>query len=158
MNIRKFSESGGYSCAEEINPLGYDGCISIGYCFFIAHCQKSRIILDINIDYTDTNKPLTVITDKDLCVCVEQRVLQVSGIEITLTRQEFDALYLLPANRKWVMTFEMGLIFVWSHEYADVSSKVVSNLMSRVRQELKIEANTQGYIKSIHGMGYKFDP
>lgn len=114
--------------------------------------------IDNYIDHIDTNKPLTVITDKDLCVCLEQRVVQVSGIEINFTRQEFDALYLLLSNRKRVMTFKMISIFVWGEEYADVSSKVVSNLISRVRQKLRIEANSQDYIKSIHGIGYKFDP
>ncbi|MDC7291111.1 winged helix-turn-helix domain-containing protein [Blautia schinkii] len=114
--------------------------------------------IDNYIDHIDTNKPLTVITDKDLCVCLEQRVVQVSGIEINFTRQEFDALYLLFSNRKRVMTFKMISIFVWGEEYADVSSKVVSNLISRVRQKLRIEANSQDYIKSIHGIGYKFDP
>lgn len=106
---------------------------------------------------SQTHKPLTIVTFDSLCLCVESRTVEVCGQAIYLTAKEFDALCLLIANQKRVLTFEIISVRVWGEEYSDNSPKAVSNLISRLRQKLKVAPDVPDYIKSIHGVGYKFD-
>ena len=106
---------------------------------------------------TDMQQPLTEIKEGDLYFCLEERKVCVCNQEIELTAKEFDALHLLIANRKRVLTFETISYYVWDEEYYDVTAQAIHNLMSRLRQKLQIDSDTPEYIVSVRGVGYKFD-
>ena len=106
---------------------------------------------------TGYTPPLTEILEGDLYFCLEERKVCVSGQEIELTAKEFDALRLLIMNRKRVLTFEMISYQVWGEEYIDITVKTIHNLMGRLRQKLKVMPDSFKYIRSIRGVGYKFD-
>ena len=46
---------------------------------------------------------------------------------------------------------------VWGEEYIDITVKTIHNLMGRLRQKLKVMPDSFKYIRSIRGVGYKFD-
>lgn len=46
---------------------------------------------------------------------------------------------------------------VWEEEYASFSRKAVNNHVSNLRQKLKVSPDVPDYIKSVYGVGYKFD-
>lgn len=54
---------------------------------------------------TGERKPLTIITVKDLCFCLEHRSVEINGKEIELTEKEFDILALLIMNQRQVFTY-----------------------------------------------------
>jgi DNA-binding response OmpR family regulator len=43
-------------------------------------------------------------------------------------------------------------------EYIDITPKTVHNLMSRLRQKLRVAPDTPDYIASVRGIGYQFAP
>jgi DNA-binding response OmpR family regulator len=55
---------------------------------------------------------------------------------------------------KQVFTYEM----IWQEEYASYSHKAINNHVSSLRQKLKIFPDSSDYIKSVYGVGYKFNP
>lgn len=105
----------------------------------------------------DTSQPLTEIREGDLYFCLEEREVAVQGKKVDLSVREFNALYLLLMNRRRVMTFETIACHVWSEEYVENELTAIHNIMSRLRQKLKISPDIPDYIISVRGVGYKFD-
>ena len=105
----------------------------------------------------DTSQPLTEIREGDLYFCLEEREVAVQGKKVDLSVREFNALYLLLMNRRRVMTFETIAYQVWSEEYVENELTAIHNIMSRLRQKLKISPDIPDYIISVRGVGYKFD-
>ena len=105
----------------------------------------------------DTSQPLTEIREGDLYFCLEEREVAVQGKKVDLSVREFNALYLLLMNRRRVLTFETIASHVWSEEYVENELTAIHNIMSRLRQKLKISPDIPDYIISVRGVGYKFD-
>lgn len=102
-------------------------------------------------------EPLTIITTEDIYFCLEYRTVRVRGQEVNLTPFEFTALHLLLSSPKRTLTFEVISVRVWGEEYIDNPPKAVNNLISRLRNKLKVEPDVQDNIKSIHNVGYRYD-
>lgn len=83
--------------------------------------------------------------------------MEVCSKEIMLTAKEFDLLALLIRNPGRVFTFEMIMDLVWNEEDSFYSRKVIINHASNLRKKLRISDMVPDYIKSIRGVGYKFD-
>jgi DNA-binding response OmpR family regulator len=56
-----------------------------------------------------------------------------------------------------VLTFENIAVKVWGEEYIDITPKTVHNLMSRLRQKLRVAPDAPDYIASVRAVGYKFN-
>ena len=106
---------------------------------------------------TGERKPLTIITVKDLCFCLEHRSVEINGKEIELTEKEFDILALLIMNQRQVFTYEMIMDAVWQNDYAYYSRNTLSTHISNLRKKLKVTPDVPDHIISIRGIGYKFE-
>lgn len=100
---------------------------------------------------------LTEIQVEDLYFCLEERTVLVHGEKIDLTVRKFAAFHLLISNRRRVITFEMISDRVWGYDYEPTTPKAIHNLMSRIKQKLKIAPDEPDYISSVRGVGYKFN-
>lgn len=101
---------------------------------------------------------LTEIQAEDLYFCLENRIVCVSKTEIGLTAKEFDIFAMLILNPHRVLTYDMIMDTVW-HEALDFySRRAINNHVSNLRHKLKITPDTPDYIKSVHSIGYKFNP
>ena len=120
---------------------------------YVAPCSASDSWFRWDKEY-----PMMEIQRGDLYLCLERRFVSICGREIRLTAKEFDILVLLIANPKRVFTYEMITELVWKEEYATYSRKAIINHISNLRKKLKISPDTPDYIKSVHSVGYKFDP
>lgn len=103
------------------------------------------------------DQPLTEIKEGDLYFCLEQRLVTVRGQVIPLTVKEFDIFALLILNPKRVFTYEMLMDLIWQEDYTYYSRKAVHNHISKLRKKLKIAPELPDYVKSVYGVGYKFD-
>lgn len=103
------------------------------------------------------NQPFTERTVGDLYVCMEQRVVRVRGQDIYLTVKEFDLLTLLIMNPKRVFTYEMLMDLIWQEDYNFYSRKTINNHVTNLRKKLKVAPDIPNYIKSVYGVGYKFN-
>lgn len=103
------------------------------------------------------NHPLTETRSGDLYFCLEQRLVTIREQPIELTVKEFEIFSLLILNPKRVFTYEMLMELVWEEDYTYYSRKAVNNHVSNLRRKLKIAPNLPDYVKSVYGIGYKFE-
>ena len=94
----------------------------------------------------------------DLQLYPEYRFASTHEREIALTAKEFDILSLLASNPKRVFTYEMIVDLVWHEDYTFYSRKAISNHISNIRKKIRVISGSHGYIVSVYGIGYKFDP
>ena len=127
--------------------------------------QKQRNNLDTSLRNisaqtipTIPTSRLTEVRAEDLYFCLENRIVYVSETEISLTVKEFDIFALLILNPRRVLTYDMIIDLVW-HETLDYySRRAINNHVSNLRHKLKITPETPDYIRSVHSIGYKFNP
>ncbi len=106
---------------------------------------------------TDKRKPLTIITVKDMSFCLEYRSVEINGINIELTEKEFDILALLIMNQRQVFTHEMIMDAIWHNDFAFYSRNALASHISNLKKKLKVSDSVAEHIKSIRGIGYKFE-
>ncbi len=71
--------------------------------------------------------------------------------EISVTRREYEVLYMLFRNKGCVLTYEQIYTRVWKEEYYEGRNSVIC-LMSRLRKKLKMVS----CISSIREIGYMY--
>ncbi len=87
-----------------------------------------------------------------LAIDTEERRATVNGVELDLTRTEFDLLALLMENPRRVVTRDVLLERVWGSWYGD--DHVVEVHMSRLRTKVKAAGDLRIGI-AVRGVGYK---
>ena len=103
------------------------------------------------------NHPLTEARAGDLYFCLEQRLVTIREQPIELTVKEFEIFSLLILNPKRVFTYEMLMDLVWKEDYTYYSRKAVNNHVSNLRRKLRVSPDLPDYVKSVYGIGYKFE-
>ena len=78
--------------------------------------------------------------------------------EIVLTVKEFDIFALLIMNPHRVLTYDMIIDLVWHEDLDYYSRRAINNHVSNRRRKLKVTPETPDYIRSVHSIGYKFNP
>lgn len=76
---------------------------------------------------------------------------------IPLTVKKFEIFALLILNPKRVFTYEMLMELVWQEDYSYYSRKAINNHISNLRKKLKVTPGLPEYVKSVYGVGYKFE-
>lgn len=75
-----------------------------------------------------------------------------------LTAKEFDIFALLIMNPQRVLTYDMIADIVWHETLDHYSHRAINNHVSNLRRKLRVTPETPDYIKSVHSIGYKFNP
>ncbi|PKH42136.1 DNA-binding response regulator, OmpR family, contains REC and winged-helix (wHTH) domain [Nocardioides alpinus] len=94
----------------------------------------------------------------DLTLNTGAREVLVSGEEIDLTRTEFDLLAHLVSNPGVVVPREALLRAVWDTEFVPDSTHVVDVHLANLRRKLRGAASDNQWIRTIRGVGFRFDP
>ncbi len=85
------------------------------------------------------------------------RSVERDGESVHLTAKEFDLLYFLGKNAGQVFTREQLLDNVWDYEwYGDASTVTVH--IRRLREKVEPNPMRPRYVKTVWGIGYKFEP
>ena len=94
----------------------------------------------------------------DLEIDPGRRVVSVSGSPIELTAREFDLLAFLASQPTQVFTRGQLLDHVWdsSAEWQDPATVTVH--VRRLRQKLEGDPQNPRWLKTVWGVGYRFDP
>jgi DNA-binding response OmpR family regulator len=87
-----------------------------------------------------------------------QRAVFLGGIPIELTAKEFDLVAYLASNASQVFSRSQLLEHVWgsSAEWQDPATVTVH--VRRVRQKLEIDPGNPRWLKTVWGVGYRFEP
>ena len=94
----------------------------------------------------------------DLSLNPEAREVLVAGEEVDLTRTEFDLLAHLVSNPGVVVARETLLRAVWESDFIPDSTHVVDVHLANLRRKLRAVASDNEWIRTIRGVGFRFDP
>jgi DNA-binding response OmpR family regulator len=92
---------------------------------------------------------------KDICLDPAERVVWKSGRHLDLTRKEFSILEYLMRHPGEVISQEDLLEHVWS-AYTNPLSNTIRVHIQSLRKKLGEDSNTQQYIATVIGGGYRF--
>ena len=95
-----------------------------------------------------------VVTVRDLQLDLAARRAFVAGVELELTRKEFDLLARLARDAGQVVSRETLMSEVWDENWFG-STKTLDVHISGLRRKLGEDPSTQGYIQTVRGVGFR---
>jgi DNA-binding response OmpR family regulator len=84
------------------------------------------------------------------------RTVEVNSRPAPLTAKEFDLLYFLASHPNQVFTREQLMDDVWDYTFAGDSSTVTVHVR-RLREKIEPDPMRPRYVKTVWGVGYKFE-
>jgi DNA-binding response OmpR family regulator len=84
------------------------------------------------------------------------REVRVDGVDVELTKIEFDILDLLSGSPRRTFTREQLLVQVWGEWFGD--DHVIEVHMGKLRRKLGESASAPRHIRTLRGVGYRFEP
>ena len=100
--------------------------------------------------------PISVLSFPGLEIRQNQRRVFQDGEEVNLTRLEYSTLVFLASNPGIVLTQEQIFEAVWNMDSDSCHSSVV-NVIYNLRKKIEPDSKNPTYIKTMLGVGYKFD-
>ncbi|HLG10617.1 MAG TPA: response regulator transcription factor [Dehalococcoidia bacterium] len=85
------------------------------------------------------------------------RVVEREGVDLRLTAREFDLLIFLARHAGQVFSREQLMDAVWDYDFAGDAGTVTVH-MRRLREKIEEDPSRPRYLKTVWGVGYKFDP
>ena len=100
--------------------------------------------------------PAQVFTYGNLTVNLDEYITQVSGTKIALTKKETEILWTLATNKNKAFSRENLLNSLWGFDYFG-DTRTVDSHIKRLRTKLDEVSHPGWEIKTIWGVGYKFE-
>ena len=92
----------------------------------------------------------------NLTIHLDDYRVTVAGNPVTLTKKELEILWQLATNRNKVFTRDNLLNSLWGYDYFG-DTRTVDSHIKRLRAKLDQEVHPSWEIKTIWGVGYKFE-
>ena len=123
----------------------------------LPSCQGSATSADTR--RPDTRHPDTagVVRYGPLVVEVEARAASLDGVELALTRTEFDLLEALAGAPRRVWTRRALLTQVWGTEWP-MDEHLVEVHIGNLRKKLGDKGREPRFIRTVRGVGYRMAP
>ncbi|WP_100643914.1 response regulator transcription factor [Alteromonas facilis] len=102
----------------------------------------------------DSGADANVVALGTLTINLNERLAHLKGIELHLTKLEFDLLYYLVQNTGKVLSRERILTRVWQ-AYSDPQTNIIDVYISKLRKKLDSENNIT--IQTLRGNGYRLN-
>ncbi len=104
----------------------------------------------------DDDKNVQVITFRSLTVNLDEFITEIGGIRIPLTKKETELLWTLGTNKNKVFSRDNLLNSLWGFDYYG-DTRTVDSHIKRLRAKLDAVPHDGWDIKTIWGVGYKFE-
>ncbi len=92
-----------------------------------------------------------------LSVDPERRLVEREGKRVELAAREFDLLLYLAKHPRRVFTRDQLLDAVWDYGF-DGDASTVTVHVRRLREKIERDPSNPSYVKTVWGVGYKFEP
>ena len=92
----------------------------------------------------------------NLTVNLNDYSAKINDIDLSLTKKEIEIIWTLATNQKKVFTRDDLLNALWGFEY-DGDSRTVDSHIKRLRAKLDNYVHPKWDIKTVWGVGYRFD-
>lgn len=97
-----------------------------------------------------------LLTFEDLLIDSESREVKVKEVAVELTPKEFDILYMAASQPKRVFTRDILLDIIWEPEdFRDL--RTIDTHVKNIREKLRKAGLAYNPIKTVWGVGYKFN-
>ena len=96
------------------------------------------------------------ISISNLLIDLEDALVSIGGQNIALTKKELEILYMLADNSGKLFSREALLSSLWGYDYYG-DSRTVDSHVKRLRAKIDAVPHPQWQIKTIWGLGYKFE-
>ena len=93
----------------------------------------------------------------DLNINAASRSVENALGDVPLTAREFDLLLHLASHPNQVFTRDQLMSSVWDYDYAAEPSTVTVH-MRRLRAKVELDPSRPRHLKTVWGVGYKFEP
>lgn len=107
------------------------------------------------VEKTDDNKK-QIFSFDSLIVNIDDYVVTIDNKEVSLTKKELEILWTLATNRNKVFSRDNLLNALWGYEYFG-DNRTVDTHITRLRSKLGEYNHDSWDIKTIWGVGYKFE-
>ncbi|MDK2808354.1 MAG: hypothetical protein PWP24_1089 [Clostridiales bacterium] len=97
-----------------------------------------------------------VLSISNLFINLDEYSLSIGGAKVSLTKKEIETMWTLANNPNKVFTRDNLLDSLWGFDYFG-DSRTVDSHIKRQRSKIDKLDNTEWTIKTIWGVGYKFD-
>ncbi|GAA0787870.1 response regulator transcription factor [Hathewaya limosa] len=111
---------------------------------------------NINVDREEANSKKDVITIGDLVLDKEGFSLKKNGEEVQLTSTEYKIVELFMTNPNKVFTKKNLFESVWNEPYFYEDNAIMVHI-SKVREKIEDDTKSPQYLKTIRGLGYRFE-
>ncbi|HEX5369105.1 MAG TPA: response regulator transcription factor [Dehalococcoidia bacterium] len=92
-----------------------------------------------------------------LRISARTRIVEREGVDLRLTAREFDLLLYLARHAGQVFSRDQLMDAVWDYDFAGDTGTVTVH-MRRLREKLEEDPSRPRYLKTVWGVGYKFEP
>ena len=100
--------------------------------------------------------PVSILSFPGLEIRQHQRRVLQGGEDVSLTRLEYSTLVLLASNPGIVLTRTQIFEAVWNMD-SDSCQSNISTVICNLRKKIEPDSKNPIYIKTVLGIGYKFD-
>lgn len=114
-----------------------------------AHINRYNALTEPN------KKPGSVLTIDGIELNSDTGEVTVNGVEVTLTKKEFQVLFILASKPTEIFSKNELFENVWGYDSLGDTSTLTVHI-NRLREKLKEVSPETNYIKTIWGRGYKF--
>lgn len=112
--------------------------------------KQLKIDKSVKITY-DSNE----LEFNNLKIDLVQNIVIKNGIDIYLTKSEFQVIKLLSSHPGQVFSKEQLFEIIWN-EKSESCLHAVENMISRIRKKIEDDPSRPQYILTVYGYGYKF--
>lgn len=117
-----------------------------------AQLRRNRIVYKRQAEVM----PSTVISSTHVQLRIDAHEVYVDGKRIELSAKEFQLLAYLMQNARQVLTAERLLTHIWGYE-SNLDTKTLQVHIGHLRKKIEINPSSPSRIKTIRGIGYKYD-
>ncbi|MBR4909273.1 MAG: response regulator transcription factor, partial [Acidaminococcaceae bacterium] len=97
-----------------------------------------------------------ILTVANLVIDIDNYMVTIDGKEVPLTKREKELLWLLASNSKKVFSRDNLLDSLWGYDYFG-DSRTVDSHIKRLRAKLDVFEHPGWAVKTIWGVGYRFE-
>lgn len=105
---------------------------------------------------TKENRNKNIFIFDNLKIDLDSFIVEVDGEPVNLTKKEIEILWTLSASKNKLFTRENLLNSLWGYDYFG-DSRTVDSHIKRLRAKLEGYPHPSWEIKTVWGMGYKFE-
>jgi len=129
--------------------------------YIVKPCSPNEVIARIRailrrIYFEHSDEKSKVMKIGNLEIDMENFTVLIDGQKVMLTKKELEILWVLAENKEKVFTRENLLNSLWGYDYYG-DCRTVDSHIKRLRAKLDEHQHDSWRIKTVWGMGYKFE-